>query len=558
MSVAAVHPPRHRLRTGAKTTALGAGVLSAALAIMPVGYALYALLLLDVALPGRRAETVIGLVVMAVTLTIAHALLVGLRQRLLTSFAMLCEDVAGQSGAARTGAMQDALAHGAVAAVLDVAALPASLITLAILAGMVALWPVAALALAIALLTTASGMRRSDATSAGAAWHEPLAGDGACDALDLLNMRIRAEAAGARWRRLAARNRTGIAYGAERRRLGIGLVSGMTLVIVLGTMVARVAADAASVGALAAAVLLTAFILRPATVLVANIDRLRLAWRELQILRAAIVSVPAVRPRLSFPSPSRDLVVEDVALPLPGTRRLLLHDIGFRAAAGDIVALVGPAATGKSALLHLLSGGVPLAAGTIRLDGVTLDQWGEEARARHIGVMPQAPMLLPGSIADNIARFDPAVVGVAVTGAARAAGVHEVILRLPAGYDTIVGPSSPLAMSIQQRIAFARALCGDPFLLLLDHPGSFQDHAGLGALHRALLAARQRGAVTIVSGDSAVAIEAANLVLMLQPDGTHDFGPKDDVRARIAERRQREAARFAAGVEPTPVAAPAG
>ena len=136
-----------------------------------------------------------------------------------------------------------------------------------------------------------------------------------------------------------------------------------------------------------------------------------------------------------------------------------------------------------------------------------------------------------------------------------------MIVRLPAGYDTMVGPAAPvpLPVSIQQRIALARALFGDPFLLLLDQPASFQDAEGQRALRLCLTRSRQRGAVTIVVGDSAPIVESANLVLMLRAGGMIDFGPKDAVRTRLAERQRRDADRLARGAIPAdpPVASPA-
>ena len=152
-----------------------------------------------------------------------------------------------------------------------------------------------------------------------------------------------------------------------------------------------------------------------------------------------------------------------------------------------------------------------------------------------------------GTVAQNIAGFVPAADAAAITRAAMAAGAHEAIVRLPAGYDTVVGDRErpALALSVQQRIACARALYGDPFLVLLDNPGTFQDNDGHLALRRCLSSLRARGAVTVVVGDTASIIDSANLVLVMRKGGMLDFGPKEEVRARLAERQRREAERLA-------------
>ncbi|OWK32105.1 type I secretion system ATP-binding protein PrsD [Sphingomonas mucosissima] len=226
---------------------------------------------------------------------------------------------------------------------------------------------------------------------------------------------------------------------------------------------------------------------------------------------------------------------------------MTLQEVTFRAEAGDLVAVIGPADAGKSILLKALVGQLSHSAGAVRLDGAALSQWDSSALRGHIGYLPQIPGLMPGTVAQNIAGFAPTPDAAAITRAALAAGAHDAIVRLPAGYDTIVSdPDQPaLALSVQQRIAWARALYGDPFLVLLDNPGSFQDNDGHLALGRCLTGLRSRGAVTVVVEDSASVIESANCVLVMRKGGMLDFGRKEDVRARLAERQRREAERLA-------------
>jgi ABC-type protease/lipase transport system fused ATPase/permease subunit len=174
----------------------------------------------------------------------------------------------------------------------------------------------------------------------------------------------------------------------------------------------------------------------------------------------------------------------------------------------------------------------------VRIDGADIGRWSDERRRRHIGYMPQDVELLAGSIADNISRFDEEADPEAIVAAACSAGVHELILRLPQGYDSRLGPGGlHLSAGQKQRIALARALYGTPFLVVLDEPASNLDAEGEAALTRAIMAVRQRGGIVLIVAHRESAITACDLVLLVQDGRLRAYGERDEVlRPRPAPR----------------------
>ncbi|WP_158049607.1 ATP-binding cassette domain-containing protein [Sphingomonas jeddahensis] len=497
-----------------------------------------------------------GLVIMAAALVQLHAVLLGRRRRIFGHLAVLCDRLMpaarGSVSDADADLIRAALLGGGVAALIDASALPLLLIVLALVVGLAAAIPLVGAFVAALLLIAARQPAYRFRERAQAAQHardaEAMAGVHRRDLLGLLGLTSHARAAiEGREQEVAVTHMMAARQSADL--LGrIWLVAALTMTITLGSATWLMANDAASTGALVAALLLTLFVLAPLVRIAGHLDSLAAAGPSWRAFRGALASVAAPRPQVALPPPVRRVEVSGVAVPVHGTRRLMLQDVSFAAEAGDVLAVIGPADVGKSTLLKLLAGQLSAAAGAVRLDGAALDQWDEDARAAHIGYLPQTPDLLPGSVAQNIARFDGEADPAGITRAALAAGAHEAIVRLPAGYDTQIGAADapPLALSVQHRIALARALYGDPFLLLLDHPSAFQDNDGNAALRRCLAGASARGAVTIVVGDSAAIIDSASLVLVLRKGGMADFGTKEEVRARLVERQRRDAERLAA------------
>jgi ATP-binding cassette subfamily C protein PrsD len=215
----------------------------------------------------------------------------------------------------------------------------------------------------------------------------------------------------------------------------------------------------------------------------------------------------------------------------------VLQDVSFTLQAGSALGIIGPSASGKSSLARVLVGVWSPLRGNVRLDGAALTQWNGEALGCHIGYLPQDVELLAGTVAQNIARFERDANPDAVIAAAKAAGVHDLIVNLPDGYETEVGEQgTALSAGQAQRIALARALYRDPFLVVLDEPNSNLDAEGDEALAHAILGVRARGGIAVVIAHRPSAIAGVDLVLMLREGRMQAFGPKDEILARVLQR----------------------
>jgi PrtD family type I secretion system ABC transporter len=252
-----------------------------------------------------------------------------------------------------------------------------------------------------------------------------------------------------------------------------------------------------------------------------------------------------------LPRPSGQLGVEGVSHQALGSQRLLLRQVSFKLDAGEILAVVGASGAGKTTLARLLVGVLQPHAGTIRLDGADLRQYAPHRLGQCLGYLPQDVELLAGSVADNIARFNAHELAgeersLAVIAAAQAAGAHDFILRLPAGYDTPVGEGGLLLSGGQrQRVALARALMGDPALVVLDEPDASLDGEGEEALVKALLAVKARGATVVVVTQRRRLLSVADKVLVM----------KEGSVERMVAREAANAAGPGMGPDPTGSAA---
>jgi ATP-binding cassette subfamily C protein len=250
-----------------------------------------------------------------------------------------------------------------------------------------------------------------------------------------------------------------------------------------------------------------------------------------------------------LPAPTGALALEQVAVRAPGEGPVLLRGVSLKLNPGEILGVIGPSGAGKTTLARVAAGAITPDAGTVRLDGANLADWDGDRLGRYIGYVPQDSGLLAGSIKDNISRFaiwaggDPAVVDAEVVIAAQAAGVHELILRLPKGYDTLLGAGGRgLSAGQAQRVALARALYGEPPLLVLDEPNSALDADGEMALNGALVAAKMRGAAILIVAHRTGILNIADRLLVLRDGQMEMLGPRADVVAKMAE-----AAKAAAG-----------
>jgi PrtD family type I secretion system ABC transporter len=258
----------------------------------------------------------------------------------------------------------------------------------------------------------------------------------------------------------------------------------------------------------------------------------RQSWHRLGQLFAAM---PAAAARIELPAPAHALTVETLGVAPPGAQKLVVHGVNFTLKAGSAVGVVGSSASGKSSLVRVIVGVWPPARGCVRLDGATIEQW--TSLGRHIGYLPQDVELIEGTIAENIARFSPDAPAAAVIAAAKAAGVHDLIVNLPDGYETEIGEQgAALSAGQQQRIALARALYADPFLVVLDEPNSNLDAEGEEALTRAILGVRARGGIVIVVAHRSSALAAVDHLLVMARGGQQAFGPKEEILPRMVRR----------------------
>ena len=263
-----------------------------------------------------------------------------------------------------------------------------------------------------------------------------------------------------------------------------------------------------------------------------NFVAFRQSWRR---MRDLLTMIPPDQQQLALPKPASSLAVEKVAVVPPGTKKVVVQEVVFRLQKGNGLGIIGPSACGKSSLARALVGVWGAVQGTIRLDGAALEQWPAEALGRHIGYLPQDVQLFSGNIAQNIARFEPEPDPELVISAAKAAGVHELILRLPEGYETEIGEGgSALSAGQRQRIALARALYRDPFLVVLDEPNSNLDAEGDEALTQAIRSVRARGGIAIIVAHRPSALAAVDLVMVMAQGKAQLFGPKDEVLGKIA------------------------
>jgi ATP-binding cassette subfamily C protein len=292
--------------------------------------------------------------------------------------------------------------------------------------------------------------------------------------------------------------------------------------------------EQATPGIIIAGSILSARALAPVDLAIANWKGFIAARQSRHRLERTLALLPDAAMRLDLPAPQALLSVERVSALPPETTEPVLQDIAFTLQAGSGLGVIGASGSGKSSLARLLVGLWRPLMGSIRMDGATLDQWPAEALARHIGYMPQMIELLDGTIAENIASFDRQASSEKIIAAARAARIHDLVVSLPDGYSTEVGETGrQLSAGQKQRIALARALYGDPFLVVLDEPNSNLDSEGEDALTAAILGIRERGGVAVIIAHRPSALLAVDKVLMIADGRQQAFGPKEEVLAKV-------------------------
>jgi PrtD family type I secretion system ABC transporter len=532
------------------------GVFSLFINLLQLALPLYTLQVFDRVLSSRSRETLLALSVVVVGALLTHLVLDLLRSRLLLAAGVAMDSLAGPPVVARALSGSAARGHTDGAEPKDVATLRSFLGGPAIVGLFDAPWApvylgvlfllhplfgcIAAIG-ALALLALAclneklmrDPVRAMEQASRSAAREV----DGAArqaEAIHVLGM------AGAVLQRWQQRNHVVVdAHVLAARRSG--LLGGLTRFIRLLVQVAMVGAGAllvidqqATPGAMTAAMLIMARALAPAETAIVSwrgLIEARAAYRRLASLWAQLAAVP---PTTLLPDPQGRLQVEQLHCVPPGAGRALLSGVSFALDAGASLGIIGPSGSGKSTLARLLVGWLQPAAGKVRIDGADLAHWTHAHLAPHLGYLPQDVQLLDGTVGENIARLSGAASS-AVIEAAMRAHAHEMIVRLPHGYDTDVGT---LSGGQRRRVGLARALFGRPKLVLLDEPNGGLDTAGEQALLATMCDLRSAGVTLIVISHRPSLLMQVDKLLVLEAGRVVRFGERAEVMRRVTQRAE--------------------
>jgi ATP-binding cassette subfamily C protein EexD len=326
---------------------------------------------------------------------------------------------------------------------------------------------------------------------------------------------------------------------------GIGAVSKtfrlVTQSLILGLGALLAIEHMVSPGAMVAGSLLLGRALAPIDMLVGTWKGFSLARAQYERLNTLLTQMPSERDRMQLPAPLGNLSLEGVHVTPPGAKSPVLHGVSFQLSAGDALGIIGPSASGKSTLARAILGIWPALIGKVRLDGADISSWSREDLGPYVGYLPQDIELFDGTISENIARFGE-LDAEKVVEAAKLAGVHELILRQPEGYDTVIGGSGGVLSGGQrQRIGLARAIYGNPKLLVLDEPNSNLDEQGEKELVAAITRIKAQGCTVIVISHRTLILSAVDKLLVLKDGRLLSFGPRDQVLQALSQPDARRA-----------------
>lgn len=337
----------------------------------------------------------------------------------------------------------------------------------------------------------------------------------------------------------------GSSYGSLSKVLRLLLQS-----MILGLGAYLVIRQELTAGAMIAASIMMGRALAPIETAIANWRGFVAARQSITRLSETLVRAAPRQAATALPRPARSLDVEQVTVAAPGSATPIVAGVRFSLKSGEVLGIIGPSGAGKTSLVRTLLGIWRPARGNVRLDGATLDQWDPELLGRHIGFVSQTIELFDGTISENIARMSVAPDADAVLCAARAAGAHDMILRLAAGYDTQIGEGGTVLSGGQrQRIALARALHGEPFLVVLDEPNSSLDREGEVALHQAIVDLKRRGAIVVLIAHRASMLAVCDRLLVLTNGAQQDFGLRDEILRKLMVQRPPAAATAAGNLK---------
>ncbi|MEL6736397.1 MAG: type I secretion system permease/ATPase, partial [Pseudomonadota bacterium] len=277
----------------------------------------------------------------------------------------------------------------------------------------------------------------------------------------------------------------------------------------------------------------------------AVVQRAIQGWRALAEL---LTAVPVPAQQTALPKPRARLEAQQITVIPPGHQQASLRLVSFKLEPGQALGVIGNSGAGKSTLARAIIGVWRCAGGKIRLDSAAMDQYDPDELGKHIGYLPQRVHLFDGTIAENIARLSRNPDDTAVVSAAKKAGAHEMILKLPDGYETVINANGGQLSGGQiQRIGLARAMYGDPVLLVLDEPNSNLDNEGSAALNSAIRQKKEEGGAVLIMAHRPAAIAECDLLLMLDNGARRAFGPKDQVLKEVVSNAQEIAGRAPQG-----------
>jgi ATP-binding cassette, subfamily C, bacterial PrsD len=576
-------PVAHRLRESARRM-VGIAVFSGVINVLMLSGSLYMLQVYDRVIPSRNVATLLGLSLMVLFAYLVQGYFDALRARMLCRVATLFD--AGLQQSIHTALatlplrgvkpllMQQPLrdldqVRGFMSsmgptAFLDMPWIPIFLVALFLFhpaIGMTALLGTAAI-IAMTLLTERMSRGAAKAAMDSSAQRQVLADvtQRNAEVIRALGMvdRFTVRWSQANERYLQENVRATDVYanlGSAAKVLRYVLQSGM-----LGIGAYLVVADRASGGIMIASSIMMGRALAPVEIALGTWKQLVAARQGITRLRESCkATATAPAPPVLLPRPCRELSVQNLAVAAPGTEKAIISNVSFSLKAGMGLALLGASASGKTSLSKALVGIWPAQDGIVRLDGAALDQWRNEDLGRYVGYLPQEVGLFDGTVAENICRFDERATSDAILKAAQIAGVHDIILRLPEGYATRIGEGGmSLSAGQRQRVGLARAVFGDPFLVVLDEPNANLDADGENALTRAIQILRYNKSVVIVISHRPSALAALNMAMVLHDGKSIAFGPREEIFARVtgqaAAARQTAAAPNAKTARCAPVA----
>lgn len=544
----------------ARKRLINVAAISGAINLLTLSGSLYMLQVYDRVLPSRSLATLAGLSVIVAAAYVLQGYLDAVRSRMLARIGALFDaelqepiyatlallPLKGARSAAVMQPLRDLemvrafLSGMGPTAFLDMPWIPIFVLALFIFHPIIGLAATAGAGLIVATTLTAERQSRKFARAAVERGTERAALAEAtgrnAEVIHVLGMQARFMR---EWRRL---NESYIAETTRMRDLEADLGSiAKTLRYILQSAILGIGAslvigEQASAGIMIASSIMMGRALAPIEIVLGTWKQLVSARQALErIGQTLLANTPKPAPPVTLPRPAKYLSVNELSVTPPGTTRIVARNVSFALAAGSGMALIGTSGSGKSSLSKAIAGIWLPTHGIVRLDGAPLDQWHPESLGKHLGYLPQEVSLFDGTVADNVSRFEPEASNERILEAAIVAGAHNLILSLPDGYATRIGEGGALLSAGQrQRIGLARAVYGNPFLVVLDEPNANLDAEGEAALTRAIGILRARKSIVIVISHRMSALAALDAALVLHQGEVLAFGPRDEVIAKLS------------------------